>query len=125
MGTTGDNGGSSTGAASTGGPSTGGPSPGGGGGGPETHTVKGGGLPKSDTSNTLDSNTSYTQEDLKITGGADMVNMENLVKDKTLSQADKDAKILAEYAKKLNELREAKSEISRLKKSEIVNLVIR
>lgn len=125
MGTTGDNGGPSTGGPSTGGPSRGGPSPGGGGGGPETLAVKGGGLPKSDTSNTLDSNTSYTQEDLKTTGGADMVNMENLVNDKTLSQADKNAKILAEYANKLNELREAKSEISRLKKSEVVNVVMR
>jgi hypothetical protein len=124
MGTTGNNGGSSTGAPSTGGPSTGGPSPGGGGGGPETLTVKGGGLPKSDTSNTLDSNVSYTNEDLEQVVGADMVNMKNIVKDKNLTQADRDTKILVEHASKLQELLRAKMEIARLKKSEVVDIVL-
>lgn len=128
--TSGNNVGSSKGAASTEGPSTGGPSPGGpspgggGGGGPETLAVKGAGLPKSDTSNTLDSTVSYTEEDLEISGGADMVNMRNIVNAKDLSEEDKNTKILAEYAKKVTELREAQMQIARLKNSEVVKVVI-
>jgi hypothetical protein len=59
-----------------------------------------------------------------IVESADMVNMENIVKDKNLTQADRDTKILVEHASKLQELLRAKIEIARLKKSEVVDIVL-
>ena len=91
------------------GPSAGGPN----GPGPE---VVGGGLPHSDTQGSLNSNISYSSSDLKNAAGAETINVQNILHDKTLTPQERNDKVLRAFAECQNKLIDAKKEIAILKK---------
>jgi len=74
-----------------------------------------GGISHSDTNQSLNSNVSYTTEDLREFGGAELQNVKNILQDKSLTPKEKENKVLTSFARLTNELIEAKREISRLK----------
>jgi len=59
--------------------------------------VAGGGIPHSNTDNSLNSNVSYTTDDLKNTAGSEFMNVKNILEDKTLSEEDRN-KVLKAFA---------------------------
>ena len=91
-----------------GGPSVGGPN----GPGPE---VAGRGIPHSDTQGSLNSNVSYSSNDLNSAGGAEIINVRNILQDKTLTPEERNHKVLTAFAEAQIKLIDAKKEIAMLK----------
>jgi len=60
--------------------------------------VAGGGIPHSNTDNSINSNVSYTTDDLKQTAGSEFINVKNILQDKTLSEEDRNNKVLKAFA---------------------------
>lgn len=79
--------------------------------------VQSSGLPKEDSKSSLWYEVSYTSEDLKLAAGSELINVENTMKDKSLSEEERTNKIMDSFTKVHNELINAKREIANLKKS--------
>lgn len=92
-----------------GGPSGGGPN----GPGPE---VAGGGIPHSDTQGSLNSNISYSSNDLYNAAGAETLNVKNILEDKTLTPQERNDKVLTAFSDAQRKLIDAKKEIAILKR---------
>ena len=101
-----------------GGPSGGGPN----GPGPK---VAGGGIPHSDTQGSLNSNISYSSNDLSNAAGAETVNVKNILQDKTLTPQERNDKILTAFADAQKKLIDAKKEIAILKRQGEIIIGIR
>jgi len=113
--------------SSSGGPLGGGlpgGSPGGPGQGGSTLGAIIGGLHQSDTSQSLNSNVSYTSEDLRNSGGAEIQNVKNLLQDKSLTSKEREVEILKAFARLTDDLIEAKREIRRLKQQGNIPLML-
>ena len=63
----------------------------------------------------MNSNVSYTSEDLRNSGGAELMNVKNILEDKSLTPEERDNKVLNAFARLTNDLIEVKRENSRLK----------
>jgi len=73
-------------------------------------------LPREDSNNSLLSSVSYTTDDLNQSAGADLQNMENIMKDKSLSEEKRTDEVMNRFSKLHNDLINAKREIANLKK---------
>lgn len=69
-------------------------------------------LPKLPVSTSDNSMVSYTREDLDTANGAEITNVKNILEDNSLSNADKNSKVLRMYAAECNELAESKQKKS-------------
>jgi len=77
--------------------------------------VAGGGIPHSNTDNSLNSNVSYTTDDLIETAGSELQNVKNILQDKTLSEQDRNNKVLNAFADLQKELIDAKRDVKNFK----------
>lgn len=77
--------------------------------------VASGGIPHSNTDNSINSNVSYTTDDLKQTAGSEFINVKNILQDKTLSEEDRNNKVLKAFADLQKELIDAKRDVKNLK----------
>ena len=102
-----------------GGPSGGGPN--GPGSGP---AVAGGGIPHSDTQGSLNSNVSYGSNDWSNAAGSDILNVRNILEDKTLTDQERNDKVLTAFAETQQKLIDAKKEIATWKKQGIIPIGI-
>ena len=82
------------------------------------------GIPQSDTNQSLASNVSYRSEDLRSAGGAELVNVKNILQDKSLTSEQKETEVLKAFARLTNELIEAKREISLLKQKGNIPMIL-
>lgn len=81
----------------------------------ESHLLIGKGLPRDDSNNTLDSETSYSSNDIKQAVNLDLNNIKNTLKDPNLSQDEKNTRVVEYCAKLGQDLVNAKREIINLK----------
>jgi hypothetical protein len=113
-----------------GGPTPGGvPNPGGGPNPPQDPNtlgvVQSSGLPKEDSKSSLWSDVSYTTDDLRQAAGSELVNIKNILNDKSLSEEQRTDKVLEAFTKVHNELVDIKRELANLKKSGYITIGIK
>jgi len=84
----------------------------------------GGGIPHSETNQSLNSNVSYTTDDLRLSGGAELKNVQNLLRDKSLTPEQKETEVLKSFARLTDELIEAKRKISQLKQQDNIPVIL-
>lgn len=72
----------------------------------------------------MNSNVSYTTDDLRSFGGAELLNVKNILQDKSLTPKEKENEVLKFFASLTNDLIEAKKEISRLKQQGNIPLML-
>lgn len=82
------------------------------------------GIPHSDTNQSLVSNVSYTSEDLRYSGGAELLNVKNILQDKILTPEQKETEVLKAFTRLTNELIEAKRQISQLKQKGDIPMIL-
>lgn len=99
------------------GPSTGGTP--GGPSNPQNNSVSslGGGLPRDESSNTLGSNASHTNQEYAEAKASELLNVSNILDDKNLSDEDKKEQVLKAFAKLSNEAIAKDAQINKLKNS--------
>lgn len=100
-----------------GGPTPGGPNP--------PHGSENLGLPKSNTETSMNSDVSYTSDDLKQAGGSEMLNVKNILEDNKLSAKEKNDKVLRAFAELQQKYIESQKQIATLKKQMDVPLVFK
>lgn len=72
----------------------------------------------------MNSNVSYTTDDLRASGAAELRNVKNNLEDKSLTPEQRDIEILKSFVRLNDDLIEAKREISRLKQQGNIPLVL-
>jgi len=119
-------GGNNIGSSGSGGTSGGNPSGGGGptpGGPNPPHGSENLGLPKSNTQTSITSDVSYTSDDLKYAAGSEVINVNNILEDNTLSTKEKNNKVLSAFAELQKKYIESQKQIAILKKQENIPMI--